>query len=333
MATSPGLRAPPLTWPAWLRTARAYLGGLRRKDRGAYRGIRGRAAAHWPELAPIFERIAAGYARELASGAWRPIGTRDDAATLCALVFEVFAWWAAEERESVAGVRDAERELLELQETIARAAADLAAAVARVDELCLRHALEIDGPAWVDDLDEALAEAAHRFPRWAQRVPVSGLIARHRDALQGDRPGVLDIVKAAQSVGVLRSAAANPMRSPFTGEWLRVRAPEVRATDERSAEALRKRSGSGAASDTAQLRLLFAGLREVSERNAGEPGAAGPLEWLTAAELSTLCRVVVDGGPAAPGRPWGTPSEGFDAETVRKARAQFTRDAVNDRKS
>lgn len=334
MAKRSGLRAPPPTWPAWLRIARAYLGGLRRKRRPAYVGVRGRVVEHWPELAPAFERIAAGYARERARLTWRPIGTADDAGTLCALIFEAFARWAAEGRESVAAVRDAERELRELQDQIARAAEELCDAVARADELCLRHGLEIDSPAWVDDLDAALAEAAHRFPEWAQRAPVAGLVESHRNVSHGDRPGVLDLVRAALAVGVLRSDGA-PVRSVFTGEWLRMTAPEVRAWDVRSAEALRVRSGSGATSEAAQLRPLFARIRELTEGYSLKPGTPGPLEWLTAADISNLCRVFVGGGPEATGRrrPWGTPSVAFDPETVRKARAAFTRDAVNDRKS
>lgn len=74
-----GLRALPNNWPGWLRVVRHYLGGLRRKDLDAYRGIRGRMADNWPELAPIWARLVEKYR---AAKGWRSIGTLDDAGTL-----------------------------------------------------------------------------------------------------------------------------------------------------------------------------------------------------------------------------------------------------------
>lgn len=330
MTKGNGLRAAPRGRPGWVKSARAYLGGLRRKDRAAYRGIGGRFLENWAgglePVAPAFDRIVAGYRQE-EFRTWRRIGTLDDAGTLCALVFECFAWWAAEERHEVGAVREAERELLALQDTIADRIDELCAAVARVDELCLRHGLEVSGPMFVNDLGEALDEAAAIFPRW-QGPPVRVLIEHGRRHLHADRPGVLDLLRAARSVGVLHSRVSHPMRHPVTREWLRTCAPEVLPTDEGTAEALRVGRGSGAESEAAQLRLLFARLQRLTDLHAVAPGAAGPLQWLTAADLSRLCRVCVGGGPPGDGppRPWGTPAEaGFDPENVRKARRAFLR--------
>lgn len=335
MANAAGLRAVPAGLPAWLRVARKYLGGARRRDRAAYKAMCGRVFEAWRELAPAFDRIAGEYRTAVHSGEWRPLGTMDDAGTLCALVFESFAWWALEERHSLEGHRQAERELLELGEKIARAADDLCRAVERTEELCLRHGLEVRGPRWVDDLDAVLEDLAARFPRWGNTDEVRSMIARERLELSQDRPGVTDAIRSALSVGALRSGSTHPMRNAFTGEWLRYTPPEVVADDARAAEALRVRGGSGAKTAAPQLRLLFASLREVAERNGASELAEGPLEWLTAAELSRLSNVFAGGGPegVARRRPWGTPSELFDAETVRKARADFVRKRAADRKT
>jgi hypothetical protein len=335
MAKAKGLRAVPETVPAWLRVARKYLTGLRRKDRAGYRAMRGRVFEAWPELVPAFERISTDYLGAVKTGMWRRLGTMDDAGTMCALVFESFAWWALDERFALEGHRQAERELLDLGETIARAAAELCKAVARTEELCLRHGLGVRGPRWVDDLDAVLEDLAARFPRWGNAGEVRSMIARDRRELYGDRPRVTDAIRSALSVGVLRSGVTHPMRHPFSGEWLRHADPEVVADDVLSAEALRVRGGSGAKTAAPQLRLLFASLRELAERNGAGEFAEGPLEWLTAAELSRLCNVMAGGGPETTGRRrlWGTPSELFDPETVRKARTDFVRKRAAERKT
>ena len=270
-----GLRAPPPGWPGWLRTARAYLGGLRRKDLQTYRGIRGRVCENWRDLAPAWGRIATACEQATGRG-WRSLGTRDDAGTLCALVLECAARWAAEERQAVAPVRAAAARLLVLQEVMARAVEDLCAAAAESESLCLRHALEIDAPLWVNDLDAALRELAYRFPRWGTQTPVRAMIERSRHELRGDRPGVSDLLNAACSVGVLQSAVANPMRRFDTGEWLRTTAPTVRTDDDGAADALRVASGSRPDSEAAELRQLFAALHELPRLNGAADGAAGP---------------------------------------------------------
>lgn len=269
--------------PGWLKFARGYLRGLRRSDKAAYRGIGGRFLENWTgglePLAPAFDRIAAGYARELHRRTWRPMGSLDDTALLCALVFECFAWWAAEERGQVGAVRDAAGELLALQDTIDRSIDELCAAVARVEELRLRHGLEVSGPMFVDDLGEALNEAAELFPKW-QGPAVQALIEHGRQHLHADRPGVLDLLRAARSVGVLHSRVSHPMRNFVTGEWLRTCEPEIVAADEGAAEALRVSGGSGAAKDAPQLRQLFARLQRMADMHTADPDAPGPLQWL-----------------------------------------------------
>jgi len=327
-----GLRAPPTGWPGWLRTARAYLGGLRRKDLQTYRGIRGRVCENWRDLAPAWERIAAAYEQAQGRG-WRRYGTRDDAGTLCALVFECVAWWAAEERHAVAPVRDAAARLLVLQDDMARAVEDLCTAAAESESLCLRHGLEIDAPLWVNDLDAALRELSHRFPVWAEQQPVRTMIERERQEGATDRPRVSDLLQAACSAGVLQGGVANPIRRIDTGEWLRTVAPTVRPLDAGAADALRVSSGSGPKSERAQLRQLFATLQELAEDNGAADGTAGPLEWLTPADLSRLCCAAVGDGKPTTAHPWGGPAKGFDPEKVREARGAYLSSDRADRKA
>jgi len=333
MAKAAGLRAVPTGWPSWMRFVRGYLGGLRRKNPSAYRGIRGRVSEHWRTLSPAFERLVGAYAQSLADGMWRPLGTVDDEGVMCALVFECFAWWAAEERTTLAACRDAERELLELQEVIVGKAEELCAAVARAEELCLRYGLEVRDPRWVDDLDEALADLAARFPRWGNDAAVRTMIQRQRRELFADRPKVTDAIRSALTVG--NRGRAGSIRDPGSGEWLRIYDPDVVGVDELAAEALRNGAGSGAHKAAPQLRVLFASLRVMAELNGASEGAAGPLEWLTAAHLAQLCNVFAGGGPEAQGRPrpWGVPSEAFEPEDVRKARAAFVRERASGRKT
>jgi hypothetical protein len=320
-----GLRAMPRGWPAWLRVARNYLADMRRKDLAAYRAMRGRVFEAWPDLAPAFDRVEAGYRKAIETGAWRPYGSADDAGTLCALVFEAFARWALKDRKAIDATRDAERELLELQDKIARAADELCEAVKRAEELCLRYGLEVSGPRWVDDLGEAVKDLAHRFPRWGNAGEVRALIAREDRECSLDRPGITDAIRSALSVGVLRSASANPVRNFRTGEWLRTTSPEVIATNSQAGEVLRVRAGSGATKAAPQLRVLFVRLREMSEHYGEGLAVPGPLEWLTVKDISRLCNVFAGGGPETPGRrsPWGVPSEMFKPELVRSARANF----------
>jgi hypothetical protein len=230
---------------------------------------------------------------------------------------EVFARWAAEGRFDVRGIREAERRLIELQGRIEAAADELCAAVAETDDLCLRYGLRVDSPMWRDPLCEVLAEASSRFVRWGQEPEVAALVAFETRSFYSPRPGVLDLVKIAGNVGVLHSDVESPIRNHWTGEWLRTAAPEVRAADALSEQAIRLRSGSGPESEAAQLRQLFAALRRIALRNGWE--GAGPLEWLTEFDISELCRI------AAGDAEGFVAAEGFDLDTVRKARAAFTR--------
>lgn len=326
-----GLRALPKNWPRWLRVVRHYLGGLRRKDLDAYRGIRGRMADNWPELAPIWDRLVEKYR---AAKGWHSIGTLDDAGTLCALVLECVAWWAAEERNDINPTREAADTLLELQDRIDSAIDALCAAVADAESLSLRFGLKVNGPMWADNLGGALAETAHRFGRWGNQAEVTALIDHERMSHFQPRPGVLDLVRSARSAGVVDSDLAAPTRSPYSGEWLRVNAPEVHPEDERAAEALRIRNGSKSDSEAAQLRVLFASLRKLADGYSSRAGEPGPLEWLTAEHLSRLCCVAI--GDNRPGRGphrWGCPAEGFALDTVRSARRDFVVHHSNNRKT
>jgi hypothetical protein len=281
------------------------LTGLRRKDRQAYLGLGARFFEHWSKLSPVFDRLAAGYLNER-SRSWRFLGSDDDAHTLCALVAETFAWWAADERQNIASVREAAREVRQLQEVIRQAVDDICRAVDRCEKLCARHGLEIDQPLWVDSLEESLAEVSRLFPRWGASSEVGALIEMDRRALHSERPGVLDLVRAAHTLGA----------------W----SPElqqVRATDPRAAEALRLGSGSSVQSQSAQLRQLFVSLDEMAKRTGVDEGARGPLDWLTVADVSLLCAVTAGDDTPTRERPWCGPAHGFDPEIVGKVRSKW----------
>lgn len=296
--------------PRWVRQARAYLVGLRRKDRAAYIDMRKRLAGDWPEVGPIWSRLAAAYEKE----GRHPFHTHDDAGTLCAYTLEAFARWAAEERGQVAAIREAERRLIELAEVIDRAVDELAQAVEQSRELQERYGLEVTNPMWTDNLGEALSEVANGFGRWGSEQPVRALLDFERRSFFTPRPGALDVVRAARAVGARPSGhLVPPARDPL-GRLVRLRAPEVAADDPLAASALAARAGSGATSEAAQLRQLFAALRNVG----GVGMRPGPLEWLTPAELSTLCCVAVGDGR-------GNRAEGFDVDNVRNALAAFLR--------
>jgi len=321
-----GLRARPKNWPWWLRPVRAYLGGLRRKDLKAYRAMRGRLAEAWPTLSGAFERVAEG---AMAAVRGKHVHTRTDAGVVCALTLESFAWWAAEERLEVRAIRAAERELIALQDRISAAVDELCEAVTRADELRHKFDLRVDAPMWRDPLAEVLGEAAHRFARWGQEPKVRAFLDFETRSFFSPRPGMLDLVKAARSVGVLHSDAANPARSPFTQEWLRTVAPAVKPDNALAQQAIRTRAGSGPESEAAQLRQLFAGLREVALKYGWQDDEPGPLDWLTDTDVSALCCALIGDGQPTKSRPWGAPAHGFDPETVRNARAVFAGQRMN----
>ena len=315
-----GLRAMPRAAPWWLRVARAYLKGLQRKDRESYRGIRGRIVENWTTLEPIWERLIQAVLG--GPGGYR-YATRTDAGKLCALVLECVVWWAAEERNQVREIRAAERQLLDAQNEIDRAVDALETALRRSEDLCLRLGLSVDAPMWNDDLGSALAEAAHRFPRWGGEPAISAAIAFERRSFFTPRPHVIDIVKAARSGGVLRSEIEHHVRNAGTGEWVRTVEPTVVASDLGAAEALSKGKGSSATSEAAQLRQLFAHLNGIALDSGWGSRKDGPLTWLAHDDISVLCSVAVGDGVRTAAHPWGCPSEGFEPETVRKAVAAF----------
>lgn len=320
MAKRAGLNAVPVGWPRWYRVARAYLAGLKRKDGATYRGIRGRLAESWPELGPTWERVICG---ALASEAGLRFATRADAAVLCALTLECFVWWAAEERDQVGDLRHAEHRLIELQAEIERSANDLCEAIDHAEALCNRHGLFVNAPMWNNDLCEVLQEIAHKFGRWGSEPEVRALVAFEARSFYSPSPSVVDVVRAAQTAGVLRSDLTKHARDAETGELRREIGPEVRALDGRAAEALRVRGGSKATSEAAQLRQLFASLNRVALYNGLGQGGAGPLVWLSDDDISRLCCVSIGDDRRVKAHPWGSAFEGFSPETVRKARTAF----------
>lgn len=189
-----GLRAPPKAMPSWLRAARGFLYGLRHKDPAAYRAMRGRVVEAWRDLAPAWKRLTAAALAE-------PGGqhqTERDAGGLCAVVLEIFAWWAVDERFVVAEIREAERELLDLQDRIRAAADELCAAVARTEELCDRFGLHVEVPHWNNDLTEVLGETARRFGRWGLEPTVRALLKSERRSFYVGRPRMTDLVVKLQ---------------------------------------------------------------------------------------------------------------------------------------
>ena len=352
----PGLRAVPAAVPRWLRIARAYLLGLRVKDKGArYRPMVRRVAASWHIVAPALDGVADKFTRyrqtreldelrtnvrarlveeltpaeldkltdadidELADGMTRALETprreqagadvdRDEAARHVALVFESFAWWAAEESDRIEGIRYAADHLAELQTRIVGKAEELCRLIEDAEKLAHRHGLEVRSPAWAQDIDAVLSDLAHRFPWWGQGPEVARLIERDRRELVQDRPKMTDAIESALNVGKLRAGALPHMQT-----WLPVEASKVLPGDWLSAEALRVRSGSGGKAAAARLRVLFAGLEKLTERYATGSQNESAVQWLTARQIAELCNVFT--GDAA-----------MTAETVDKARRAYLRD-------
>lgn len=354
----PGLRAVPADVPRWLRIARAYLYGLRVKNKGAhYRPMVRQINASWhavalaldgladkftpyrqahelrtkararlvEELTPAeLEKLTDADIDELADGRSRALENpseeqagadvdREEAARHVALVFESFAWWAAEDAGRIKEVRQAVADLSEYQDRIARAAEELCSLIAQAEDLAHRHRLEVLCPAWVQDLDDILEDLAHRFPRWRQGREVARLIEGEWRELVADRPKMTDAIESALSVGMLRGGISSPVRHFETQQWLRTHAPEVVAADRLSAEALRIRAGSGGKAAAARLRVLFAGLEKLTERYATGSQNESPVQWLTARQIAELCNVF-------------TGDDAMTAETVDKARRAYLRD-------
>ena len=349
----PGLRAVPADVPRWLRIARAYLYGLRVKNKGAhYRPMVRRINASWhavalaldgladkftpyrqahelrtkararlvEELTPAeldkltdadIDELADGMTRALENPSEEQAGAdvdREEAARHVALVFESFAWWAAEESDRIEDIRYAADRLAELQARIVGKAEELCRLIEDAEKLAHRHGLEVRSPAWAQDIDAVLSDLAHRFPRWGQGPEVARLIERDRRELVQDRPKMTDAIESALSVGKLRAGAPRHMQT-----WLPVEASKVLPRDWLSAEALRVRSGSGGKAAAARLRVLFAGLEKLTERYATGSQNESPVQWLTARQIAELCNVFT--GDAA-----------MTAETVDKARRAYLRD-------
>jgi len=313
-----GLRAVPADIPRepkhWLRIARAYLLGLRVKDKGAhYRPMVRRINANWHTVARALDGLADKFTR-YRKARKQAGGDVDGAEAAChvALVFESFAWWAAEEADRIEAIRYAAQDLENLQGRIARTAEELLNLIAEAEDLAHRHRLEVFGPAWVQDLDDVLQDLAHRFPRWGQGGEVARLIESRRE-LVNDRPKMTDAIESAMSVGMLSAGLSNPVRHFATGKWLRTVGPEVVADGWLSAEALRIRSGSGGKAAAARLRVLFAGLETLTESYATGNKDESPVQWLTARQIAELCNVF-------------TGDDAMTAETVDKARRAYLRD-------
>lgn len=313
-----GLRAVPADIPRepkhWLRIARAYLLGLRVKDKGAhYRPMVRRINANWHTVARALDGMADEFTRYTKTRK-QAGGDVDGAEAAChvALVFESFAWWAAEEADRIEAIRYAAQDFENLQDRIARTAEELLNLIAEAEDLAHRHRLEVLGPAWVQDLDDVLQDLAHRFPRWGQGREVARLIESRRE-LVNDRPKMTDAIESALTVGMLRAGLSSPARDLVTRKWLRTVAPEVVAYDWLSAEALRTRSGSGGKAAAAQLRVLFACLETLAERYATGNKDESPVQWLTARQIADLCNVFAGQGQT------------FTETTVMEARRVYRR--------
>jgi hypothetical protein len=318
----PGLRAVPAEVPRWLRIARAYLYGLRVKDKGAhYRPMVRRVASNWHTVAQALDGLPDKFTEyrqaleldELRTNVSARLADSAEAARHVAVVFESFAWWAAEEAGRIKDVRQAAADLSDYQDRIARAAEELCSLIAQAEDLAHRHRLEVLCPAWVQDLDDILEDLAHRFPRWRQGQEVARLIDDEWRELVADRPKMTDAIESALSVGMLRGGISSPVRHFETRQWLRTTAPEVVAADRFSAEALRIRAGSGGQAAAARLRVLFAGLEMLTEPCATGNKHESPVQWLTARQIAELCNVF-------------TGDDAMTAETVDKARRAYLRD-------
>lgn len=297
-----GLRAFPPGAPEWLRFARVYLGGLRRKHLPAYRGIRRRLVKDWPALeSSLWAPLRKAHGRAVKRGEWRPLGAVDDFGTLCALVLESAAWWAVEERGTASTIRAAAVRLKELQAVIAMHADALVSAVREAEEVEERHSIEVYPGAWTDDLDELFEDAAKRFPRWWMANEAQRLARVHREGLRFDRPGLADLVELAHRWGDF----------------------EVNATNELAAEALRVQGGSGPESESAQVRSLFVRLEDLGQLNGSR--RLGPLQWAQVGGLAMLCRIALGmrSPGAAPGVAWPWPAESPDDGSFGRARRRF----------
>lgn len=310
-----GLRARPRGLPYWAWLLRHVLTGLRRKHPIEYRAMRKRLSDALPQVSDAMVRVRAG---ALAAITGRTFYTNTDADRLCAVVLESVAWWAVEERRQVQPIREAARELLALHERIDAAVDELSEAIERSRELCGRFGLRVNHPMWRDDLGEAIAEARRRFVRWGYEPEVKALDEFESRSLYSPRPGVIDLVLIARNLGAAYTVGAKPLRNDRTGEWLRSSETWVSGDDGLTEQALANKPGSGPESERAQLRQLMAGLRTIALNQGWDDGEPGPLEFLTDRDLSVLCAVAV-GPPSDPS------ADPFNAETVRKARASFTK--------
>lgn len=254
----------------------------------------------------------------LAANTGRRFETDTDADSLCALVIEALAWWAVEERGQVQAIRDAARDVAELQERIDAAVTELVESVARSEELCRRFGLRVHQAMWHDDLGSAIAEARRIFHRWGDEPEVRAFESFEARSWYSPRPGVLDLVRIARDVSLTRDGDdPPPQRNRWTSELIRGDGPTVAAMDPLAVRALANKPGSGPKSERAQLRQLMALLQEIGHRNGWDGSAKGPLEFLTDQDLSALCRAALgfDAG-----------SDPFNPDSVRKARTSFTLD-------
>ncbi|MCB1998907.1 MAG: hypothetical protein H6933_07205 [Burkholderiaceae bacterium] len=270
---------------------------------------------HWPGIVQAMAHVRAG---ALAAKTGRRFETDTDADSMCALVIEALAWWAVEERGQVQSIRDAAREVADLQERIDAAVTELQECVARSDALCSRFGLRVHQPMWHDDLGEAIAEARRIFHRWGDEPEVRALDSFETRSWYSPRPGVLDLVRIARDVSLTREGNdPPPRRNRWTSELIREEGPTVAGSDPLAVRALANKPGSGPTSERAQLRQLMAVLQDIGHRNGWDDGAPGPLDFLTDQDLSALCRAALgfDAG-----------SDPFNPESVRKARASFTLD-------
>jgi len=312
-----GPPAPLRAAPWWAQVAWGLLGTLRRKHRKDYRAMRRRMVKpeHWPGIVQAMAHVRAG---ALAAKTGRRFETDTDADSMCALVIEALAWWAVEERGQVQSIRDAAREVADLQERIDAAVTELQDCVARSEELCRRFGLRVNQAMWVDGLDAAIAEARRIFHRWGDEPEVRAFESFETRNWYSPRPGVLDLVRIARDVSLTREGdGPPPQRNRWTGELIRGDGPTVAAMDPLAVRALANKPGSGPKSERAQLRQLMALLQEIGHRNGWDESAPGPLEFLTDQDLSALCRAALgfDAG-----------SDPFNPDSVRKARASFTLD-------
>lgn len=300
----------------WLWISWAGLETLRRKHPRAFRALRRRVRdpLHWPTVAAAADRIIAGAEAVPAGERYRL-----DPSRLCALICEAFAWWAIEERHAVAGIRAAADDLLDLERRIDAAVTELDHCLTRSAALQSQFGLRVNSPMFAGDLGDALREAAHRYVRWGQEPEVQALIELESRSWYSPRPAVVDLVLIARNLGALRTVAATPPLRGAGGEWLRTDEPWVSAADPQSAVALAAAGpGSGAGSEQAQLRALFAALREIALRNGWDEVALAPIKWLgTDRDVSDLCRIAVGDAQG------NVLDRGFEAETVQKARAAF----------